>query len=94
MSEFRGMEDVSGGVLECVHVNKSVYSIMEALKGSRACIAAGDNGAISIYINDSDEYVCEFSRYCIGQSKIQVRTKKRVKEWLKEWLPACDGVKV
>lgn len=85
MGKLVGIPGVKSGEVQC----KSVGSITELLRDLRhgsACVAAGDNGAISVWVGDDGYFYSEFSRrLCVINGVNIIGPKRKLREWLKEW---------
>lgn len=83
---FNGMPDVRRKSLKGPMVD-SANGFLTALRSHRICSAAGDDGAVNVYIADDGTYRCSFCRYLHYVSNEKFTTKAAVRRWLKEWLP-------
>lgn len=87
MPELVGIEGIKSGRVDCQIVS-SITELFRVLKPKLAATAAGDNGALSVWIGDDGHYRTSFHRkYATLNGPNIIFTKAKVREWLKEWWP-------
>jgi hypothetical protein len=86
MGRFIGLPGVAGGVLEgdCA---ASVSGVLSCLKNARVSSAAGDYGAVTVWVDDEGAYRADFSRHRSSLDEQVFGTKAQLKAWLTEWFP-------
>jgi hypothetical protein len=86
------LSGVSGGKLDggCETFAQSIHGLFNILKTSRATSAAGDKGAITVWIDDDGKYRACFSRFCRNVDEQIFTTQRALRVWLKEWFSKKD----
>jgi len=85
-----GLEGVAEKEIECTFDKqffRSVTGGLKILSDYKAAISAGDNGSITIWIDDIGKYRGSFHRNLITLNSVETSTKKGLREWLSKWLP-------
>lgn len=90
MGLFIGLNGVKGGELEGPLVGMTINRFKVALRESRVCSTAGDNGAVTVWQDDEGKWRCALTRYCVTIEETVVGTKAQIWTWLKEWMPKCE----
>lgn len=85
MPILTGLPGTDGKSRECVMV-RSVSAALKTLRSGMAAAAAGKNGAISVYRDDSQLYRCISERFLRTIEERTFKTLKEVGPWIKEWL--------
>ena len=92
MCELKGISGIKSGRVDC----EIVKSISAALRTTPklATTAAGEDGALSVWIGDDGYYRTSFHQFCqtINGPNI-IATKAKVRQWLKEWWPKLGDQK-
>lgn len=89
MGELSGLKGLSRSVI----VNEYPHSVTRAIaimKRDGASTAAGDDGAINVWRDDSGKYRAEFMRWMSVKGSIEVSTLKELRAWLHEWWPRMN----
>jgi hypothetical protein len=89
MGSLVGLPGIADGAIDNVRFFKSVHGCMKLLRTERGATAAGDYGAVNVYLDDDGEYRCIFMVHFMTRSSVSMGTKRAVMQWLKEWLPHC-----
>ncbi|WP_257835048.1 hypothetical protein [Burkholderia glumae] len=79
------------GKIDNVPFCRSPAHAMRLLQQHRACTAAGDHGAVSIWRTDDGKWNCLFSRRHVDIEHATFHFKKDVRAWLNSWHPKIDG---
>lgn len=66
---------------------QSVSGVLRALASGKTPTAAGDNGAINVWVDDEGKFRCEFMRWRSTVDAQVFQFKKQVAAWLKVWFP-------
>lgn len=82
MGLYINLDGVKGGKLEGPMV-ASVSGFMTALRSHRVASAAGDSGAITVWIDDQGLIHCDRSAFQVTQEKQVFNRKSHVQKWLK-----------
>lgn len=69
----------------------TVAGAMRCLRDNGAGTAAGDCGAINVWIDDRGYPRGEFMRYMSTKSRYEGGTKEGLQQWLKTWIPELEG---
>lgn len=88
MATFVDLPGVAGGKLEGPMAS-SVHGFMNALRENRVCSGAGDNGSVTVWLDDEAVWHCSFTRFRMEIDTVTANTKAQVRAWLREWLPEC-----
>lgn len=84
--DFRGMEGVTGIIKG--PMAKTANGFLSALRGDcRICSAAGDYGAVTVWIDDAGVYRGVFQVRQIDREKKVFATRAEIRPWLDIWLP-------
>jgi len=89
MPQLVGLEGVRKKALDARFFNKPVQA-SRFLRTHRALTAAGDNGAINVWIDDAGRYRATFYRHYATLSTWRGKQKTRLTEWLKAWMPKME----
>lgn len=81
-----GIPGVKSGRVDCTNT-KSVTAMMRTVAPGLAACAAGRDGAISLWIGDDGDYLCDFSRFGTVQSQGSFAQKTKLRRWLQEHWP-------
>lgn len=84
--QMQNLEGVKGGRRKGEFFS-SATKAFAIIQAGRVASAAGDNGSLVVYLNDNDQYHCEFSRYFCTQGKELLTSQRAVRKWLKQWYP-------
>lgn len=85
MGTLKNLEGIQIKEMQCEFIS-GVKSIPSILKKGIAATAAGNFGAINIWVDDKHWYRCESMAHCIRESYLITKSMKEVKEWAKIWL--------
>lgn len=85
--QFDSLPGVAGGILEGPIV-RSPRAAVDALLTYRASSAAGDEGAIQVWIDDRGVYHAGLYRYSATIAQASFQTKVALITWLRAWWPA------
>lgn len=86
MPELRGIPGIKKGVVKCELV-RSITAVMRTVKPGLAAGAAGENGAIGVWMGDDGDYRCNFCRRLQVLSQGSFAQKSKLRAWLREWWP-------
>jgi hypothetical protein len=86
LHNYENLYGVASGRLQGPCVG-SVTAMLVAFRKHRIVSAAGDHGAISVWIADDKSYRCGFYRYCSPVDEQSFSRKSQVYAWLVEWFP-------
>lgn len=90
MGLFIGLKGVKGGELEGPLVGMTINRFKVALRESRVCSTASDNGAVTVWRDDEGRWRAEYTRFCATVNEAVFETKSQIWVWLKEWMPKCE----
>lgn len=91
LHEFKGMSGVAGTLRGPVVRTRTAFMALIGARINghhyRVIAAAGDHGAVQVWIDDAGKYRGAFmQRFSIVDGQ-EFKTKKQINAWLKEWLP-------
>lgn len=89
MGMYVGLKGVAGGKL-VGPMARTINGFKVAMRDNRVCSAAGDNGAVTVWLDDGGAWRCAFTRWHFVVDEVVVGTKAQVWAWLQEWMPKCD----
>lgn len=81
---------VSGGEVKA-YAAKSPNDALFFITDSKAVTAAGDNGALNVWRDDSGQWRCEFHRRLCTINSITTKSVRRVMAWMREWWPRMEN---
>lgn len=90
MALLRGLPNTSEDV-NAVSVDSRTKAI-EMLRLDMPVTAAGDCGAINVWLDDDLEWRCEFMRWRGTVCSLTTTKKGVVYEWLREWFPQIHSM--
>ena len=68
----------------------SASQVPGVLRRGNAATAAGDTGAINVWVDDNRKYRCELTRYMVRCDSQTYTNLSDVKQWVRETLPAIQ----
>jgi len=75
--------------VEAVSV-QSRSAAIRALRNKQASTAAGDHGALNVWIDDEGLFRCEFMRRCRSVNAERFAYMAAVDAWLRAWFPCLS----
>lgn len=87
MSTLVGLAGVSSDSVEAIHVTSRTSALKHLRGGARAVTAAGDNGALNVWIDEDGMYRCSFHRFLSTKNHGTWKYLASVDAWLREWWP-------
>ncbi|HYD60549.1 MAG TPA: hypothetical protein VEC35_09355 [Noviherbaspirillum sp.] len=87
MLNLTGLPGVAGGKIDSATYFSDVADALRQLDKHRAVLAAGDCGAVTVYVDDAGKYRCAMHRRMFTLNESIVSSKAAVRAWLKRWHP-------
>jgi hypothetical protein len=84
--EYHSLDGVKGGRLFGT-MAKSATGMVAALGRHRACSAAGDHGAVMVWVDDAGLYRGAFQQHWQTINSYSGKSKSALMAWLKVWMP-------
>ena len=88
MPTLKGLPGTSGDV-EAFAV-RSRSAVLRCLRKQKAATAAGDHGALNVWIDDDGLFRCEFMRRCRTIDISRFAYVAAVDAWLRKWFPCLS----
>lgn len=87
---YVGLTGVAAKELDGPMVGANAAEFIKALRKHRVCSTAGDNGAVTAWIDDDGKLRADLCRYRVSIEADTFKTKKLLKKWLEKWLPTIE----
>lgn len=84
MGTLNGLEGTSIKEMDCFFIRR--VSEVNKVTPTLAATTAGENGALSIWMDDDNHFRCEASKYLINVDKKIFSDIGMVKDWLRLWM--------